>query len=200
MPTPSPLPLDAPPARRSRAAASSAKVPALLAIHGYRQQVRRGVAEGHTAQGMGAAATIPEGQGRVNRQAGPRLSVDPLPARKFLTHDFSIPIRTVCMLNAREHPMARSARVKRERIATAWALRADRITPTLPCVVTLTRCGPTRGLDPGDNLSSALKAVRDAIALWLGVNDAKEDLVRYRYAQRRERQWSVEVSIREVAK
>lgn len=96
--------------------------------------------------------------------------------------------------------MARSARVKRERVATAWALRADRITPRVPCVVTLTRCGPTRGLDPGDNLASALKGVRDAIALWLGVNDRSEELVRYRYAQRREAQWSVEVSIAEVAK
>lgn len=97
--------------------------------------------------------------------------------------------------------MARSARVKRERIATAWALRAEGHTlPTLPVVVTLTRCGPSRGLDPGDNLPASLKAVRDSIALWLGVNDASEAQVRYRYAQRREAHWSVAVHIREVAK
>lgn len=116
------------------------------------------------------------------------------------TYRLSVPIRTVNALNAREHPMARSARVKRERIATAWALRAERITPATPCVVTLTRCGPTRGLDPGDNLAAALKGVRDAIASWLNVDDGDEREVRYRYAQRRAPQWSVDIAIREARK
>lgn len=48
----------------------------------------------------------------------------------------------------------------------------------------LTRVAPSNGLDD-DNLTAALKGVRDQIAQWLGVDDRKRTVVRYRYAQRR---------------
>ena len=41
--------------------------------------------------------------------------------------------------------------------------------PDLPLTITLVRCGP-RTLDT-DNLASSLKAVRDGVADWLGVDD-----------------------------
>jgi len=101
-----------------------------------------------------------------------------------------IPLRTVSGLNVREHWRARARRVKAERDATAWLLRPVTKPPT-PCVVTLTRVAPSGGLDD-DNLPGALKGVRDQIAEWIGVDDRKREVVRYRYTQRRG-PWSVEV-------
>lgn len=84
--------------------------------------------------------------------------------------------------NAREHHMARSTRVKRERAATQRQLaKAQRPGPLL--VVRLTRLAP-RTLDPGDNLPTSLKGVRDQVACWLGVDD-RTPLVRWEYAQER---------------
>jgi hypothetical protein len=51
----------------------------------------------------------------------------------------------------------------------------------LPVVVKLTRIGQKR-LDD-DNLRPALKAVRDCVAAWLGVDDANP-LIRWEYGQR----------------
>lgn len=101
-----------------------------------------------------------------------------------------IPLRTVSGLNVREHWRARSRRVKAERDATAWLLRPV-AKPPLPCVVLLTRIAPSGGLDD-DNLPGALKGVRDQIAAWIGVDDRKREIVRYRYAQRRGK-WGVAV-------
>jgi len=104
-------------------------------------------------------------------------------------------MRTSRGQNAREHHMARSRRVKEERERVAWVLcarKAER--PALPCVVTLTRVAPSNGLDD-DNLSGAMKAVRDQVAHWIGVDDARRDIVRYEYEQRRG-PWAVEISWR----
>lgn len=108
-----------------------------------------------------------------------------------------VPIRTVPGLNAREHWRPRARRVKAERQAVAWVLKTQQ-RPTLPCSVLLTRCGPSNGLDD-DNLAGSMKAVRDEIASWLGVDDRKRDIVRYRYAQRRAAKWSVCVEFGEPA-
>lgn len=102
-----------------------------------------------------------------------------------------VPIRTVPGMNVREHWRARSSRVKSEREATAWQLSQWR-RPALPLVVTLTRVGPSNGLDD-DNLAGACKAVRDEIAKWLGVDDRRSELVRYRYAQERAKEWGVRI-------
>lgn len=94
-----------------------------------------------------------------------------------------IPIRTISALNAREHHHARANRVRGEREATTWILRAFR-RPPIPCSVRLTRVAPSNGLDD-DNLTGALKGVRDQVAEWLGVDDRQIDRVRYVYEQRR---------------
>lgn len=87
--------------------------------------------------------------------------------------------------------MARHRRVKSERQATRWVLNAvDR--PAIPCIALLTRVAPSNGLDDGDNLPSALKSIRDEIAAWLGVDDKRSEVVRYRYAQERGK-WSVRI-------
>lgn len=105
-----------------------------------------------------------------------------------------VPIRTAPGMNVREPWQARTARVKKERIATAWILTRVR-KPALPCSVLLTRIAPSSGLDD-DNLAGALKGVRDAVAKWLGVDDRKSLTVRYRYAQARGK-WGVGVEFGE---
>lgn len=110
-----------------------------------------------------------------------------------------IPLKTVSALNAREHSMARHRRVSKEREATAWAL-AGKKRPALPCQVTLTRVGPTRGLDSFDNLPSALKGCVDQIAEWIGVNDREDDRVRYVCKQERAPRWFVRVEFEPMEK
>lgn len=107
-------------------------------------------------------------------------------------------IRTVPGLNAREHYRVRAKRVKAERQATAWALLMAGYNPFTPCTVRLTRVAPSNGLDD-DNLSGALKAVRDEVASWLGIDDKRSDLVRYVYAQQRG-PWAVGIEFGEPMK
>lgn len=98
--------------------------------------------------------------------------------------------RTGRGLNAREHWCARARRVRSERDVTAWALRKA-AKPAPPLVVTLTRIAPSNGVDD-DNLAGSLKAVRDEVAAWLGVDDKLRDVVRYQYAQERGK-WAVRI-------
>lgn len=108
-----------------------------------------------------------------------------------------VPIKTVSELNRREHWASRARRVKAQRAATMFALRCSREDPSdykaaLTIRVLLVRIGPRR-LD-GDNLQGALKAVRDAVAEWIGVDDG--DLAYdWVYAQETGRPASVRIHI-----
>jgi len=117
----------------------------------------------------------------------------------FDSHRIVIPMHTSRGLNAREHHMQRSRRVKRERELVAWSLASHQRhygKPTPPCSVLLTRHAPGRGLD-SDNLQGALKAVRDSVAEWLGVDDRFDDIVSYRYAQQRHApDWLVSIEVK----
>lgn len=95
----------------------------------------------------------------------------------------TVPMETGRGMNNREHFRVRAKRTKAEREVIAWEIRKCQ-RPPIPCSVLLTRIAPSRGLDD-DNLAGALKAVRDEVAVWLGVDDAHRDTVRYRYGQQR---------------
>lgn len=95
-----------------------------------------------------------------------------------------LPLRTSPGMNAREHFAVRAKRVKGEREAVAWSLKG-KTRPAIPCSVILTRIKPMGKELDDDNLTSSLKAVRDEVANWLGVDDRDRMTVRYRYAQRR---------------
>lgn len=95
----------------------------------------------------------------------------------------TVPLKTVPGLNSREMWQARSSRVKKERKTVAWAL-VGQARPPIPCSVRLTRVAPSAGVDD-DNLSGALKGVRDQVAEWLGIDDRHRNQVRYVYAQKR---------------
>lgn len=90
------------------------------------------------------------------------------------------PIKTIGELNDRSHWAARHRRRKFQRDQLGWMLR-QHFKPKLPCTVVCTRIAP-RKLDKEDNLPSAFKAIRDAVAEWLGVDDGG-DQVEWMYDQ-----------------
>ena len=111
--------------------------------------------------------------------------------------EVTLPLRTRSLTNQREHWAKRHRRSKQERGVAALVLRAHEV-PGLPLEVELVRVAPRR-LD-SDNLTSSLKAVRDGVADWLGVDDGDER-VRWTYGQRKgePRQYLVEIAVtREV--
>lgn len=89
---------------------------------------------------------------------------------------FTVPIRTVSPLNVREHWRVRHARVQREGLATILALPRRSLTEhgvAIPVVVQMTRIAPKRNrIKDSDALPGSLKAIRDQVALTLGVDDA----------------------------
>ncbi|HEX4932672.1 MAG TPA: hypothetical protein VFV33_05790 [Gemmatimonadaceae bacterium] len=94
--------------------------------------------------------------------------------------------------NSRLYHFNRSRRVKDQRSTTALVLASHRRTlPELPVVVTITRCSP--GTVDDDNATASAKAVRDAIADVLGVDD-RDPRVTWRVLQRRA-PWGVQVEI-----
>ena len=105
-----------------------------------------------------------------------------------------VPIRTARGGNNREHPMVRHRRVVAERYATGIFLNVAR-RPALPLTCTLTRHAPSNGLDD-DNLRGALKAVRDQVAQWLGIDD-RDPRCAWRYAQQRTSKWGVLIEFEE---
>ena len=99
-----------------------------------------------------------------------------------------VPVHTVSELNCRDHWRERHRRAKQQKELTTLLLRTsvkfDRQAMPPPYRVRLVRVSP-RPIRDSDNLYSSTKAVRDAVAAFLGVNDA--DLVRGA-----EVSWSVE--------
>lgn len=112
--------------------------------------------------------------------------------------EFLVPIRTANGLNARLHHMARARKVKAEREAVGWLTKRYPAPAERPLIVTLTRVGPSNGLDD-DNLRGSLKSIRDAIAQWLGVDDRHARIVQYCYLQARDRDWGVRVRVEHAA-
>lgn len=129
--------------------------------------------------------SIQHGEGMSSRAGARRLAALDVLAE--------IPIRTVSVMNAREHWSVTARRAKQHRESAGWTLMSSQ-RPKLPCTVVLTRIAP-RELD-GDNLQSSLKAVRDGVADWLRVDD-RDPRVSWRYRQQRgkAREYAVRVEI-----
>ncbi len=115
--------------------------------------------------------------------------------------DVVVPIRTTSKTNDRDHWRVRAKKTKAERDATACVLcerhgavcvvastpKGPRVRfrePPLPCTVTLTRISE-RYLDD-DNVRGALKAIRDEVAAFLGVDD-RDPRVVWAYAQMKQK-------------
>lgn len=111
-----------------------------------------------------------------------------------------VPVRTISSSNAREHWAVRARRVKAERGAAFAAVfvaggGSAAMEPAPGTVVRLTRITGPRGktLDD-DNLRGCLKAIRDGVADWLGVQD-NDPRITWRYDQRKAEAWGVEIEV-----
>lgn len=97
-----------------------------------------------------------------------------------------IPLRTERGQNAREHWGQRARRVKAEHAAVIPMVRTEcnraGIDLSGALVVTLTRV--SAGVLDGDNNQGALKGVRDAVAIVIGVPD-NDPRIEWRYGQER---------------
>lgn len=93
------------------------------------------------------------------------------PPRWALLAEIVVPVATVSEANTRSHPQVRATRARRQRetVTAHLACRYPIRRPPRVHRVRLVRLGE-RALDT-DNLAGALKAVRDAVAAWLGVDD-----------------------------
>lgn len=103
---------------------------------------------------------------------------------KLIIH---VPVRLESEANRRDHWAKKAARLKKQRAMVALVLRFVRGAPvdvSTRLTVTITRIAP-RELDT-DNLAGSTKAVRDEIAMWLGVDDGPRGPVTWTYEQRAE--------------
>jgi len=106
--------------------------------------------------------------------------------------EVTIPIKSVSVANLRMHWAVKAKLAKSHRAMARNAMAiASPAAPGLPLTLVLTRVGP-RTLDT-DNLASSLKAVRDGIADWLGVDDGSPQ-IDWQYAQKRG-SYAVEVEV-----
>jgi len=93
----------------------------------------------------------------------------------------TVPVHIVSVANQREHWAKRARRTKGQRGLTRLVLQSKSPKPPAPpLTVKLTRVAP-RSLDCDNNVS-ALKAVRDGVADYLGVDDG-DDRITWEYAQ-----------------
>jgi hypothetical protein len=108
---------------------------------------------------------------------------------------FTVPLKTVSESNAHEHWRRRQKRAKEQRGLIAMVCRSKLDTPLIPCKIRLTRIAP-RKFDQG-NLPGSFKHVQDGVADWIGIDDRRDDLVKYEYAQTqgKPREYAVMVSI-----
>lgn len=113
--------------------------------------------------------------------------------------EFDAPIKTISEANNRDHWRKRSERRKAQQqevdIMLLNALQGRKV--ALPCVVKLTRIG-AKALD-SDNLAGSFKAVRDAIARRLGIDDG-DSRIRFEYDQEAigRREYNIKVNITSV--
>lgn len=110
----------------------------------------------------------------------------------------TLPIKVISESNWRGHYMARHHRTKGQKQVVGLALGAALSLhgpPGFPCTVTLVRLIGSGGrmLDDDNNVGG-FKAIRDAVAKCLGVDDA-DPRVTWTCDQRREKAWGVEVRI-----
>lgn len=93
-----------------------------------------------------------------------------------------LPIKTVSVMNLREHFMTKAKRSKLHRQTAFVMLKAWGVPPALPMTITMTRM--SIGTLDDDNLASAMKAARDGVADWLGIDDGNPGITWVRKQQK----------------
>jgi hypothetical protein len=84
-----------------------------------------------------------------------------------------------------QHWRVKAAQRKKQRAAVIEAVAdLEPWTGGFPVSITLVRVAPSNGLDD-DSLPASMKAVRDQLTEWLGLDDDRTPLIKWRYDQRR---------------
>jgi hypothetical protein len=100
---------------------------------------------------------------------------------------FSFPIQTKSPNGARAHPMAQARGIRQVRQATQAMAQLDIagvMREHLPRIeIRYSRSYAAQKMDKDDNLTSALKPVRDGICAAFGITNDESPLVRHIYAQ-----------------
>lgn len=127
-----------------------------------------------------------------------QAELDALAPRWTPARTIETPIVVVSEANARDHHHAKAGRIRRQQQATLAALAPLPLRPLLLAHlrlrVTLTRLG-AKALDD-DNLAGAFKAVRDAVAHHLGVDDGPRGPITWAYTQEAHRRHRLTPGIR----
>lgn len=105
-----------------------------------------------------------------------------------------VPVRTVSEMNARDHWTRRNARRAMQHEMVRLVMSRAVVEP--PCVVTMTRVTRRGNLLDDDNLASAMKFCRDAIAKIIGVDDGDRSRVTWVRGQARGESVGVRVEIK----
>ncbi len=105
-----------------------------------------------------------------------------------------MPIRADVNLNSRASWRAKHRSVKSQKVAVGWFLTRNK-PPKEPILVRLTRISPASVLPDDDNVVGSLKAVRDAIADWAGIDDRHRDRIRFVYEDPVRGPWAVKAVI-----
>lgn len=111
-----------------------------------------------------------------------------------------LPIRVRSEGNQREHHFVVHKRKSEQKAVVTMRLAAAlRARPELkpPFVVTMTRIG-LRTMDD-DNVAFAFKACRDAVAACLGIDDGDVARIRFRYGQRKAKEYGVEILVESLS-
>jgi hypothetical protein len=141
-------------------------------------------------QPANAASTMDDNAGPSHPSTNDPSSGDGLPAGPVVA---VAPIRVESPNRLHdEHPGSRARRVRAERAAVREALAGSKLAPG-PWLVRLVRLAPRR-LDD-DNATSSMKAVRDEVAAWLGVDD-RDPRVRFLVEQERAKSYGVRIEVR----
>lgn len=104
-----------------------------------------------------------------------------------------LPIVTSSVTNQRGHWSKHSKRTKEQRYVGKCWMNCVKHKIKMPIEVVFTRFAP-RMLDPGDNLNSAFKALRDGIAESIGIND-RDPAYTWRYEQIKSKEVGVKIEV-----
>lgn len=97
-----------------------------------------------------------------------------------------IATKTTNPLNgSHQHWRVKAAQRKKQRAAVIEAVEGlEPWSGGFPVSIELVRCAPSNGLDD-DSLPASMKAIRDQLTEWLGLDDDRTPLIQWRYDQRR---------------
>lgn len=127
-----------------------------------------------------------------------------------MTQRIEIPgLRIVSESNVREHWSKKNRRANGskskktptlgQRPTVRFVLQTKATKPAFPCVIRLVRIAP-RKLDQG-NIAAAMKHVQDGCADWIGIDDRRDDLVKYEYMQEQaSKTYGLRIEIVEVSR